>query len=36
LFAVFCVLAKLPLMLGQMRFVWNAWAGKRSGLIEYK
>ena len=36
LFAVFCVLAKLPLMLGQMKFVWNTWVGKRSGLIEYK
>ena len=36
LYAVFCVLAKLPLMLGQMKFCWNEMAGKKSKLIEYK
>ncbi len=36
LYAVFCVLAKLPLMLGQMKFCWNAMAGQKSKLIEYK
>lgn len=36
LYAVFCVLAKLPLMLGQMKFCWNTMVGQKSKLIEYK
>ncbi|MEO8342872.1 MAG: glycosyltransferase [Gallionella sp.] len=36
LFAIFCVLAKLPLMLGQLKFNLNAMIGKSSRLIEYK
>jgi hypothetical protein len=36
LYAIFCVLAKLPLMLGQVKFSWNALMGKKSTLIEYK
>jgi GT2 family glycosyltransferase len=35
-YAIFCVLAKLPLMLGQVKFSWNALMGKKSTLIEYK
>jgi GT2 family glycosyltransferase len=35
-YAIFCVLAKLPLMLGQIKFRWNALMGKKSTLIEYK
>jgi hypothetical protein len=30
------VLAKLPLMLGQIQFGWNTLMGKKSSLIEYK
>lgn len=36
LYAMFCVLAKFPLMLGQMKFAWNALLGHKSSLIEYK
>ncbi len=36
LFAFFCVLAKLPLMLGQAKFYWNFLMGQKSKLIEYK
>jgi GT2 family glycosyltransferase len=35
-YAIFCVLAKLPLMLGQIKFGWNTLTGKKSRLIEYK
>lgn len=36
LFAVFCVIAKLPLMQGQLKFHLNRMGGKKSRLIEYK
>ena len=36
LFACFCVLAKLPLMLGQIKFHLSRMSGNKSRLIEYK
>lgn len=36
LYAVFCVLAKLPQALGQLRFVFGGRTGQAPGLIEYK
>jgi GT2 family glycosyltransferase len=36
LYAGFCVLAKFPQALGQIRFYAGKWAGRRSRLIEYK
>jgi glycosyltransferase involved in cell wall biosynthesis len=36
LFAVFCVVAKLPLLLGQLKFSRNRLLGQKSKLIEYK
>jgi len=36
LFAAFCVLAKLPMMLGQIKFYINKMAGRDSQIIEYK
>ena len=36
LFAFYCVAAKLPQMLGQLKFHLNSMSGKTSRLIEYK
>jgi hypothetical protein len=36
LYAVFCVLAKLPQALGQLRFVFGRRPGQAPALIEYK
>lgn len=36
LYAVFCVLGKFPQLLGQLRFCWTQFGGRRSRLIEYK
>jgi len=35
-FALFCVLAKLPLVVGQMKFYWNHAFGHQGRIIEYK
>ena len=35
-YAFFTVLAKFPEMLGQVRYLFNRWSGKRAELIEYK
>lgn len=35
-FAIFCVIAKLPLMLGQIKFHLNQMTGRDSQIIEYK
>jgi hypothetical protein len=36
LYAVFCVVAKFPQALGQIRFLAGRLVGRRSRLIEYK
>lgn len=36
LFAIYCMTAKLPQMLGQLKFTMNSLRGKPSQLIEYK
>ncbi len=36
LYAIFCVVAKFPQALGQLRFHFVRWSGRRSRLIEYK
>jgi hypothetical protein len=35
-YATFVVIGKLPQMLGQIQFYWNAFSGQQSKLIEYK
>jgi len=36
LFAIFCMLGKLPLMLGQFRYLWARISGRKKRIIEYK
>ncbi|MGG6294368.1 glycosyltransferase [Leptolyngbya sp. AN02str] len=36
LYALFCMVGKVPNALGQLQFVWNHRMGQRSRLIEYK
>ncbi len=36
LYAVFCVIAKLPEAIGQVNYWLNRWQGKQATLIEYK
>jgi len=36
LFAIFCMLAKLPLMFGQARYMWSRISGHKKRIIEYK
>lgn len=36
LYAFFCILAKIPQALGQLRFHWLRLQGKRSRIVEYK
>ncbi len=36
LYAFFCVLSKLPQMMGQLQYWLNRWRGKQPELIEYK
>jgi hypothetical protein len=36
IYGFFCVMAKLPMALGQMRYWRGRRAGKRSTIIEYK
>ena len=36
LYGVFCMLGKLPQMLGQVSYLWHRLRGQRSALIEYK
>src|SRR6185369_2067592 len=35
-YACFCILAKFPTVLGQIKFHAGRWAGRPSSLIEYK
>jgi len=36
LFAIFCMLAKLPLMFGQLMYLWARISGRKKRIIEYK
>jgi glycosyltransferase involved in cell wall biosynthesis len=36
LYGAFCMLGKIPQMLGQASYLWHRVRGRRSGLIEYK
>ncbi len=36
LFSAFCILGKFPMALGQLRFHWGMWSGRRAGRIDYK
>lgn len=36
LYAWFCLLIKLPMVLGQIQFIWNRLQGRHTKLVEYK
>lgn len=36
LYSGFCLLGKVPQMLGQFKFYWRRWQGKAARIIEYK
>jgi len=35
-YSIFVALSKIPQMLGQLKFCYNQWRGKKTALIEYK